>query len=1833
MYSTRIFFVFLCCFILSCSQSDTPLTNQKSDEYAAFIHSHTSGLLSTEGEIRVTLAQEPSQKPERGSLFSISPSIRGSEHWIDDRTIAFKPNTPLKPGTDYEVTFTLGDVMDVPPSVQKISFGLATIHQDMEVRIDEILLDDESDYVIRGTVFTADAAQKEDVRKTLNAQIDGRIGMINWPESTDKRRHIFEITDITRSDFDTKLTIKWNGSSIGASTTGSREIPIPATGTFSLLDTKIIYDQNPHIELTFSDVLNQRQQLDGLIRLGEDDQLNTIIQGNRIRVFYATDDAESVPLRIERGIKSLAGRTLSSAHEENVRLRHVQPTVRLTGRGVIIPSSGKMLVPFEATGLGAVDVRVDQIFENNIPQFLQTNDLSGEDDLRRVGKAVVGTTIPLTSLGTFDPNRWTNFALDLSPLMETEPGAIYRVTIGFRPHHRAISCAGENTPANYAELEADHWLLDAQEESDWWDNYDYFWWSDNFSWRDRENPCTDSYYSRERWVSRNVLASDLGIIAKASESGEMDIFVTDLITTNSRSGVDVELFSYQMQPIQKSKTGSNGHAKIQLDEEASLLIATDGDSKGYLRLENGRALSLSTFDVSGATVQEGLKGYLYGERGVWRPGDSLFVSLILEDNTGRLPEKHPVQFELRNPMGQVMERKSLTNGKNGFFTYHTKTEPTAPTGLWSVTARVGGVQFSKNLRIETIRPNRLDIQLNLDEETLVSTNPNIGGNIVSKWLHGAPASNLKTDISLTLAEASTRFSSFPNYVFDDITRTYTGETESIFEGTLDAEGTTAFRHSLPSISEAPGRLRGSLTTRVFEQSGNFSTVRNAFEYYPYESYVGLQLPEPNRDTGGLDRNQDHELQFVTLDSKGNPVTRSELEITIYEMGWRWWWQQPGDGSGLYFSTENLEPISRFNGSTDSDGRGAASFSIGDIYGRILIRIQDPQSGHASSNVAYVGYSWRDDDSSGEGPARLAIRTDRDNYSTGEKATVTFPSSEGSRALISLENGSKVLKTFWVDAQAGETSIPVDITPEMSPNVYAHVMLLQPHDSMANDLPLRLYGVVPVSVENPDSRLNPVLTVPTETKPKEQMTVKVKEENGKPMTYTLAVVDEGLLSLTNFRTPDPHATFYAREALGIKTWDMFDMVSGPFTGNMSRILAIGGDREAGEVNLEPEINRFKPVVKFLGPFEIGARQEMTHSIDIPNYVGSVRVMVVAGQDGAYGNTSKNVPVRQSLMALATLPRVLGPGEQVEFPVTLFTGVSTSGNVDVSIQSSESVSAIETTRQQFRMDANDQQMALFKLKTGDYVGRADITAQASVGNEHASDSIEIEIRNPNPPVTTVYQQLIEPGENWTVTPEIIGMMGTNRMTLEVSAIAPLDLERRTRYLINYPHGCLEQVVSSVFPQLYLSSFSELSEEQKQAAEENINAAIQELRAFQSAAGSLGYWPGAMEVNEWSNVYAYHFLIEAENKGFHVPSNLKSGLERTLRSKSLQWRTSVNHNDALIQSYRLYALALNGTAELGAMNRLRELSEIPTAAQWRLAAAYQLAGQPEAAIDVSSRSGRQVEPYKEWGVTFGSALRDRALILESLSLMDRRMEAASLAEEISEELASDTWLSTQETAYSLIAMARYLDGLETSSQMDASFAFGEDSGVINTSLPISSLSLSPQRDTSFQLKNEGEGVLYSRIIVQGTPLEGIAEPSSNALDITVRYLNPDGTEANPERLLQGSDIIVETSVSHPSNAGQYSELALTHILPSGWEIHNSRMDDISFPTSSSVPDYQDIRDDRILTYFGLKPGETKVFRTQVNASYAGRFYLPSVRAYAMYDESIFAQTGGLWVDVIRE
>lgn len=1868
--SAAVIVMALIVMILNSCMSFRPEVNEVNPSFGQYISAYTSGMISRKSAIRIELARgyhethpiknvplfkdsvalaifkanHLASMPDSALLenvFAFEPSLEGKAIWINDRTIEFIPKEVLPVNRFYNVTFKLGKLMEVEDDYEKFRFQFSTYPQNLFVTVDGLRSYD--DYNIEwqkltGKLSTSDYEDTAAIRKTLSVKQHGKSLPVNISYSYTNNEFYFYVDSIERKEKEGRVTVTWNAESIKALQKGTQELIVPGLGDFTVTEAQTIENEDQLIELTFSDPIDASQNLKGIVTLDGIDNLTYAIEANVVKVFLPNRIVGTRQVTVNSGIKNFKGYKMNVAYTTPLIFTEPKPLVRIKGNGSILPNSNGLIFPFESISLKVVDVRIIKIYENNVHQFLQVNSLNGDDGLTRVGKVIAEKKIALDYNKKTNLKQWSQHVIDLGKLITPDPGAIYRISIKFKKEYALCDC--DEDPENESTTESDD---NREENSSWsennWHSYGFDGGYDHwYDYGDDYSPCNNNYYYGKA-VSRNILASDIGLIYKLDDNKRSHAFVTNMITAKPLPNTQIEYYDYTKQLIASGTANANGMLDLQLSRKPFLMLAKHGKQRGYLKLLDGDANSLSKFDVSGEVVQKGVKGFIYGERGVWRPGDSLFLTFIMEDKEKRLPKNHPVKFELQDPNGQVVYQTTKTQNVNGMYNFSTATGDDAMTGNYTAIAKVGNRVFTQGLKIETVKPNRLKIYMDFENGRLNDST----AKLQVKWLHGAIAKNLRAIVNVSVNQTKTVFEKYSAYTFDSPIRTFYSDADLVFDGNLNEKGEASISTNLGVGKTAPGMLRATYITKVFEEGGDFSIDRYSTPYSPYQTYVGIHAPDKKGYDDTYETGHAYNFDVVSVNKNGKPVNAGKLEVKIYKIQWRWWYEKDQEDLATYISRSGSIVVKDTMIKT-KDGRGMFKFKINyPEYGRYLITVTDQEGGHETGQVVYIDWPYwsRANRSNNENANMLNFACDKEKYTTGENIKLSFPSPSDGMALVSVESGTRVIKKFWINTKKGETVHQFPATADMTPNAYIHVTLIQPHASTKNDLPIRMYGVVPVLVDEPTTHLLPEIKMDDVIKPEATAAIRVKEKNGRKMTYTLAIVDEGLLDLTRFKTPQPWNTFYAREALGVKTWDMYDGVIGAYAGKLDKLLSVGGDGD-GMGGKGIKANRFKPMVKFMGPFQLEAGQEKMHAVKIPNYVGSVRVMVVAENNGAYGNTEKAVAVRKPLMILATLPRVLGPGESLSLPVDVFAMEKQVKDVKVEVEVNELLLLDGNKQQNIRFNEPGDEVINFKLNVAEVTGIAKVKITATCGKEKAVQEIELDVRTPNPKVTEGFEMTIEPGKTGDVEINFKGIPGTNKATVEFSTIPSIGLEKRLDYLIEYPHGCIEQTTSSVFPQLYVGNLVDLNDVQKRKISEHVKAGIKRLQLFQTSSGGFSYWPGESSPSEWGSNYAGHFIIEAEKQGYALPLNLKSKWIKYQQEQAKNWafnNSLYSHphgheTNQIIQAYRLFVLALSNNAELGAMNRLREEKNISSTAKWRLAAAYQLIGQHEVAMSLVKDLPTAVTTYKELSYSYGSDVRDEAMILETLSLLKEHSRASGLVKKVAKNLNSNEWMSTQETAYSLLAMCDYA-GVR-SGKGDMSFSCRLNSGAEvpkRSSKSIYQVKYSDKDMTKkglITMKNNGQGILFAKVLVEGTPLIGDKTASAKDLKMDVVYKNMKGQIIQPDKIVQGTDFMACVTISNPGTKGNLQEMALNQVFPSGWEIHNSRMDETGSP---NVARYQDIRDDRIYSYYELAENTSKTFVIQLNATYLGRFYLPTLYSEAMYDHLINAKIPGRWVEVVKD
>ncbi|HUU05107.1 MAG TPA: MG2 domain-containing protein [Patescibacteria group bacterium] len=1823
-------------FQFSCKKAKSP----QDQAWYRYISAYTSGDISRKAQVRVlfvgNVGTEGQDAAELEDYLEFSPALSGKTEWKSPRELVFTPDRELVPGILHRAVLNIRKFMSLPREYARFEFTFSVIRESLAINLEGLAPLDEispNRFLLRGMLTSRDSQEGVAVKKILSARHAGKALAIEWAHENEGRSHSFVIRAIQRLEQPSQVEVKWDGSPVGAEQKGSRQVDVPSLGQFDLLDAEAVLEPAASVLLRFSDPLKKNQNLRGLITIpGHEPTFE--IDNNVVRVYSSKGFDTAVDVSINPGVRNFNDRRLEKRLTRTLAFQRLSPQVRFVGKGVILPEKEKLTIPFEAVSLRSIQVTAFQIFQNNMAQFFQQNNLEGKENLSMVGRFLWRKTVPLTDQAG-DTGNWRRYSLDVTQLLSENPGSIFRIIISFNRGNSAYPCTNNDAPVLEPSLQNQD-DVSYRDYSNWDYSYEYYYEEGRNGWADRSDPCKDAYYNPRfnngAVQARNFLASNLGLVAKRGDGFDLHVVTTDIRTAEPLAGVLVRAFNFQNQLLGEGSSDGSGFLTLGLPGQPFFIEATQGKDRGYLRLSKQGALATSHFDVGGEKVQKGIKGAIYGERGVWRPGDDLYLTFVLFDREHKLPAEHPVLLELYNPKGQLIQTRKPARSLDAFHSFRLRTAEAAPTGNWKARVRVGGLSFEQNVKIETVVPNRLKIDFQPGAEKLVKEKPTEAA-LRSQWLHGAVAANLKFDARVRLAPRPTSFPRWPDYIFDDPARVITASEQQVADGRLDANGVANFPIKLEMEEAAPGMMDAQFTVRVFEESGDFSSDAVTLPFYPYKSFVGIRVPKGDEMRGMLLTDQEHLLQIITVDPEGKPVSRDKLEVSLYKVEWKWWWDRSGDSLAQYIANTSHVPLLKGEVET-RDGSGQWKFQIKyPQWGRYLVRVVDPQSGHAAGKAIYIdwpGWAGRAREEKGSGATRLNFSADKERYQVGEKATIFLPDAPQGRALVSLENNSRILKQMWVSTKAGENRFEIELDESMSPNIYVHVTLLQPHSGKKSDTPIRLYGVIPVMVENPRTRLEPLLKVVGELKPLQEFKVGVEEKSGRAMTYTLAVVDEGLLGLTRYTAPDLRRKFYNREALGVLTWDLFDDIAEAYGADLSRLLALGGDEEGAAAGSEKKQRRFPPVVLFAGPFSLEAGKTAEHKFTMPQYVGAVRVMAVAGRDGAFGVAEKSIPVRQDLMILPTLPRVVRPGETFDLPVSVFVSHAGIRKVQVQIDAGDRFLVDGPKIKVIEFKKPGDEIVFFPVTVSTGVGQGSVYIKATAGSRKAESRTAIPILAANPRIMETLHAEVPPGESRQIAIKAFGLKGTNDVTLEYSMLPPFNLQKRLQFLIRYPHGCLEQTLSTAFPQLYLKYLIKLDAGQQKKIETYIATAIEKMRSFQAPSGGFSYWPGEYEVHHWTSAYAGYFLLEASRLGYRVPVTMLDPWKKHQKTLANSW-TAGPEQGRLVQAFRLYTLALAGAADLGAMNRLRENTGLESAAAVLLAGAFQASGQGEAAEDLLRKCTWQIAKYRDDSRTFGSDFRDKAVMVRTLVHMGQPGRARKFLDEIVGVMASDTWYSTQETAYALMAIAAYYGGSPAKPFRFRAGWQGEAPREVEAVVPFFQQEYSPftARERTLTVANPGEGRLYVTATIAGIPPAGGEQAHENNLRLQVSYQDMNGAALDTVRLTQGNDFQVKVDITNLSKQSLHN-LALTHIVPAGCQIANPRL--FTDEPAGGYYDYQDVRDDRILTYFRLGAGAKKTFTAVLNASYGGRFYQPGISVESMYDRSFHANSTGKWVEITR-
>jgi len=1724
------------------------------------------------------------------------PEMNGRFQWTAARTLVFSPAVPFAPNTDYslkikpEIAKYLADKK--APDDQEVKFHTPYLAVERSQTFWGLDDNDRNLIQLRILLHFNYPVDVNTAKKYISVKLDGKAvnaQLLSLENGNEIDLWIAAPTNGTEGK-SLNLTIGKGMTCLGSTRLNPEEetieLTMPQRDRLEISDVITDFEEGEGVIYAFTSQPVEAQGLSGLIKITPEVTFEATTIGNGFKLKGNFADGQSYELSVSGRLKGIFGPELGNDFMQTVSFGSLQPYIAFTDQtGMYLTPNGSRNLGINIINVPKVKITVFKVFENNIQHFMRIGkqwDWSYENDEYHdiYGYSLdenYGQVISSRELDTRSLPRKGNFRL-----------------LNLKPEELQLTADMKGVYLIKVESPDKKWLSDVQ----------------------------------------LVSVSDIGLIVK---EGVDEIFVAarSIATAKPMSGVNIRFISKNNQQVYQATTNSDGIAEFKNIGKSvpgfsiSMITARNGNDFNAL-LFNRSQVETSRFEIGGKrTAGQHYDVFIYGDRNLYRPGDSVFCNAIVRNFKWETIQDIPVKFRVLAPDGKdfIIRRASLN--KAGAAQLAFKLPESALTGGYVVEMLSSNEVLIGNYRlgVEEFMPDRIKVEVKTDK-SIYSNGDILKATVIATNLFGPPATNRKTENELRISRKLFSAKGYNDYNFNITTPTEIYFENSINEGITDASGKNEQTFTLPEFSNI-GLLNGRLFTTVFDETGRPVNRYSEVEIQTQQTFLGI-----GPVSGWVPTSKPLTVNTIALNRAGQKVSgKARLEIisirweTVLERNY---------GTTSYRSQRKEKSVVSRDINIGSNGY-AVQFTP-PVSGEYEIRISN---GEASGYVmqSFYAYGWADAGMSSfevNRDGEIDIETDKSLYKPGETAKLLFKTPFAGELLITIEQ-DKVLEYHTIQATAQGASLDLKIKEAFMPNVYVGATLIRNIDN--SGLPLTVaHGFAGLKVEKPELKLSVSIDIPEKQRSNRNQLIKVKTSPGAEVT--IAAVDEGILQITGYTSPDPYSYFYQKRALEVNAYDLFDELFPELSYGRS---SSGGDRgfDLGK-RLNPLTSkRVKLLAEWSGTRKADANGLVTFNLAIPQFSGAVRVMAVAYKGNAFGSAEKQMKVADPLVISSSLPRFLSPGDQAEVVVTLTNTTSKSLTVGISAKSTGPVSCNDFSASSVEVPANSERNTTYTLDAGNKTGNASIKLTASASGETFTDVTEISVR----PAATLEKSGIagqlKAGEKKVLSANEDYLAGTANSKLLLTRSPAGRYARDLSELINYPYGCLEQTVSAAFPQLYFSDLAKMLKQHPTKSmgsiTENIQEAILKIEGLQQYNGGLATWPdGYSTINWWTTAYAGNFIYEAAKAGYSTNPRVLENINRYLTEMVKQkgsteyfyhnneagtWQKKVQPNREIF--YSLYVLALSGKQHLPTMNYYKaRLNELSNDSRFMLACAYALAGDNRSFETVLPKSWDKKEvPGYMTGDCFSSPIRDKSVALYTLVSADPgHPQVALLARQVGEMINQAKWMSTQERAFSMLALGK-LAGI---SKSDQTTAIVEVNGRKTASFTGDDL-ITSLTGTSATVTASGKGNLFYYLESEGIPASGKSRMEDKVLKVRRSFYNRTGSPVNPDNIRQNDLIVVGISLSTTDNS-TIENVVITDMLPAGFEIENPRLNaerEMSWIKDKATPDYQDMRDDRI-NFFTTASGVSKTFYYMVRAVSKGNFVLGPVGADAMYNGQYYSYWG---------
>ncbi len=1333
------------------------------------------------------------------------------------------------------------------------------------------------------------------------------------------------------------------------------------------------------------------------------------------------------------------------------------------------------------------------------------------------------------------------------------------------------------------------------------------------------------------WVqdSKIISLSDIGLIVKET-TDDVYVFTNSIKSTDALPGVKVSLVSNTNQVFNTATTDGSGIVvfknirKTTPNFNLAMVTAKMQDEFNFVWLAQS-TIETSRFDVGGRIPDAtGMNAWIYAERNLYRPGETIHASTVIRTESWGLPGEIPVKLKLVMPNGKTFANIRKILNEQGSCEAEFSLPASVVTGTYELEVYSGNdvLLNSYNFSIEDFMPDRLKAEVKTDKEEYKPLD-SVRATIQADNLFGTPATGRNYECELYMRKVDFSNPALPQYNFS-ITNDF--QFQPVFRtGKTDAQGAAREIFELPADLTEAGMLKGNITASVFDETGRPVHRYKSFVTYTQPCFLGIQHFDSYVGTKTPMR-----VNIVAANPKGALQNQVTARVVILKKEWQNVIQQNGN-SYKYVSQQSTKTVLQQNITVNGN---ATWFSYTpQLSGEYEIRVSLPDRNSFVSETFYA-WGWNDTqynsfDVNNEG--NVTIQTDKEKYQSGERMHALFTTPFEGKLLVTVER-NKLIEHYYLSTKNKSASLDITTNDEFLPNVYISATLFRPMNGAG--IPLTVaHGFRPVMVENAKNRLPVSVSLAEKSRSKTKQTITVKTAPG--AYVTIAAVDEGILQIKNYKTPQPYQYFFQKAALTVNSYDIYPWLLPEI---LTRKSSTGGDggEEGNGLRVNPMfVNRVKNVSFWSGIVQANASGIVKYDIDVPQFSGDLRVMAVAYKNAAFGGTDQHMKVADPVVISTALPRFLSPEDEVVMPVMLSntTTQPITANTSVAVSGPLSISG---SSKQVTIPAGGEQRVIFNITAAKAIGACKVLVSVKTASETFTNETEIGIRPPASLQKRTGNGIAN--ENATTNLNLTAdfMPGTAKGRLLVGKSPLVQYARNIDDLVQYPYGCVEQTTSTAFPQLYYADLVKSMygyDNKDMNPAYNVQQAILKLQSMQLSNGALSYWPDGGYESWWGSVYATHFLLEARKAGYEVNSETVKLLLQYLQTKlqKKETQTYVYNRNQVKQiapkevAYSLYVLALAAQPQHSIMNYYKGNPNLLSLdSKYMLAAAYALAGQQAQARQILPPAFAGEAANSVSGGSFYSLIRDQAMALNALLDIDPgNPQTGIMARQVSMALNQQPYLSTQEKIFSILALGKMARTANQTTATASVLLNGKPAGNANGSNIL--LNWKPEGKNMLQVQVKGKGAYYYFWETSGITADGSFVEEDSYMKIRRSYFDRTGKAIAGNTFKQNELIVVKLTLTK-QYTGRIENVVITDMLPAGLEIENTRLNELpemNWIKNQSDPDYIDFRDDRINLFTSVSD-TAQQFYYMVRAVSPGTFKQGPVQADAMYNGVLHSYHG---------